>query len=43
MVKSEPLSNQNPYQLVVAPKKWFGEALKDYYMKDLYTAKWVVI
>ena len=35
--------NQNPNQLVIAPKKWFGEGFKDYNMKDFYPENWVII
>jgi hypothetical protein len=34
--------NKNNNKIVVAPKKWFGNALQ-HNTKDLYPEKWIVI
>jgi len=35
--------NENPDKKVIAPKKWFGDAYKDWDLKDLYPKDWIVI
>ncbi len=35
--------NENPYKIIVAPQKWFGDAYKNWNLKDLYPENWIII